>query len=78
MADTKRISKRTHTSVRLKRTETPAAPVPGAEQPRAPRRRHKARTGRVEAMRAMLNQPGFDLDAAFNKAIRAMIESELG
>ena len=54
MADTKRISKRTHTSVRLKRTETPAAPVPGAEQPRAPRRRHKARTGRVEAMRAML------------------------
>ena len=77
MGDTKSISKRTHTSVRLKRTESRRQPVPGAEPANAPKRRRNARTGRVEAMRVAIQDANFDLDVTFAQALRKMIEREL-
>lgn len=77
MADTKRVSKRNHTSVRLKRTEPGKQPLPGALPLKTAKRRRNVRTGRVDSVITAINAPGFDLDAAFSIALRKMIEREL-
>jgi hypothetical protein len=74
MSHTKRISKRTRTS--LKKADTSAiqrgAPVAG------PSLTARARAARVEAVREVINAPDFDLDASLAKAVTRLIEREIG
>lgn len=76
MSHTKRISKHTRTSVRLKKADT--RPLqPGPEAKPAPLK-DRARAARIDAVRELIGAPDFNLDAAFFKAVTKLIEREIG
>jgi hypothetical protein len=75
MSDTKRISKRSRTSVRLKKADTRTIQPAAAAKP-APLK-DRARAARIEAVREAINVPDFNLDAAFAKAVTKLIEREI-
>jgi hypothetical protein len=77
MSQTKRISRKTHTSVRLKKAESTPTPVNAAPVER-PKRRPRTRTQRVLAAREMIGSRDFDLDTVFAKAVTKLIEREIG
>ncbi|MCB9895007.1 MAG: hypothetical protein H6839_11205 [Planctomycetes bacterium] len=76
MSHTKRISRKTHTSVRLKKADTTPAPLNAAPVER-PQRRPRSRTQRVLAAREMIGSRDFDLDGAFAQAVTKLIEREI-
>ena len=74
MSHTKRISKRPRTSVRLRKAE----PAPLAQAPFERPTSRRTRSARVEAARKLVNDPGFELDAALQAAVTKLIEREIG
>ena len=76
MSHTKRVSKRTHTSVRLRKAD--ATPVPANTAPiERPKRATRTRTQRVMAAREMIGSRDFDIDAALETAVTKLIEREI-
>jgi hypothetical protein len=74
MSHTKRISRKTR-SVRMKRAEPrPTEPHAASEPTDAT---GPVRMERVNQARALIQDADFDLDGAFETALRRMIESEL-
>jgi len=73
MSHTKRISKRT--SLRLKKAAT--QPIQPGEVPPAPLR-DRAQAARIASIREVISAAGYDLDAAFARAVTKLIEREIG
>ena len=71
---TKRIAKRSGTSLRLKRAEP--APLP-AVRPEPLNLTERARMARVETIRELINSPGFDIDARLEEAVIELIRREI-
>jgi hypothetical protein len=76
MSHTKRISKHSRTSVRLKKADAKPLGPAGVDKP-APLK-DRARAARVDAVREMVSAPDFNLDAAFAAAVTKLIEREIG
>lgn len=71
---TKRIAKRTGTSLRLKRAE----PLPvNHSAPEPLNLQGRAQLAKVEAVREMINAPDFDVDARLEQAVIELIRREI-
>jgi hypothetical protein len=74
MSHTKRISR--HTRAILKKGDS--FPTASGAKLAGPSLTERARTARVEAVREVINDPSFNLDGAFARAVTKLIEREIG